>query len=220
MLSRSLVSVQGSRARVLRRYVAPGVLTIVTCLLCTECAPSQAEGLHTVPAVLLDYASGHCSIESITEQAGRAPEADLIRATAWLHRSLLRSPDVRIISAWSNATVSTGALSYRELGHDFRLTWYELHPPEASVRRHLRIRACLLIPRRIDVIDTDMTRDHLRVLYTMVQGYSWIGRQLEARKLLTGNNVVLHVGSFEQLAILKRRPPPQGWTIEAVGLNS
>jgi len=220
MLSCSLVSVPRSRVRVLRRYVAPGVLTVVTSLLCTECAPSQAESLHTVPAVLLNYASGHCSMESITEQAGTAQEADLNRATAWLHRSLLRSPDVRVVSAWSNATVSAGALSYRELGRDFRLTWYELHPPEASVRRQLRIRACLLIPRRIDVIDTDMTGDHLRVLYTTIQGYSWIGRQLQARKLLRGNNVVLHVGSFEQLAIFKRRPRSEGWTIEAIGLNS
>ena len=149
---------------------------------------STAEA-QSVRGALRAYSARHCSVESLIERVGLYTTPMLDRATNWLDYTL-SSDAVKILWRQSNAVDQKGEFTYIRNGHRFYVWWDNFLSPDAPVRRRLLIRACLFVPQKLEILDTDY-EDHgtsARVIYMPDEGYSWIGEQFSRLGILKGNN--------------------------------
>lgn len=138
---------------------------------------------------LRNYSADHCSVESVIERAGVYTTPKLLKASHWLD-DLLDSGQVKIVWRQSNQVDRKGEFTYQRNGHKFFVWWDNFLAPDAPVRRRLVIHACLFVPRKLEIFDTDVRSGGktARVIFMPDITYSWIGRQLFKLRLLTGNN--------------------------------
>lgn len=196
--------------------------TIIFALLpafCTSCAPSHAHESGNISQLLIGFAARHCSMQTLDESAGPTGAVDFAEAEHWVHHTLLRDPRVRILLSVRERSESAGALTYEERGVNYRVSWKELHPPGVPGRDTLTVRACLFEPKSLVTVDTDREGAAERILFIVKSRYSWIGRQLFERGLLTGNNAFPRVGGFEQVAMVDRNTAHGRWVLKSVELN-
>lgn len=194
------------------------VATGVVAALCMPAigAPSAAFG-----ALLDDYASANCPVESVVEHAGPEAGAALVRARDWLYDDLLHTPDVQVLARVDTAFRSRGVLQYQGRGgRAYRVWWNDFHPPGIPVNRRLVIRTCLFAPAPVDIVDVELgpRRKNAWVLFVAPFRYSWAGRALAAQRLLTRNNTFPLPSDYEKVATF-RKTAAHTWEIESVEEN-
>lgn len=180
------------------------------------CVPPRATAKAHISASLEAYTAGHCDLEDVVEHAGLYGTPALVKLRHWLFATLIPGPRTRIIWRKDGAFRSGGKLSYREAGQRFDVWWDDYHPPGIPERNRLVLRACLFAPKKVDLIDEafDDKKHMVEVRFMPVRTYSWIGRQLRARGLLTGNNAFEPMSGYESTAWLKEASPGV-WRVES-----
>ena len=210
----------GHGSKVKPTYVSLFVLLIggVAVLLAERSlAPMEGGDDAGIRAALRTYVAKNCDLEDVVEHAGLYGTPDLQLLRHWLYATLLPSRRSKIIWRKDDSFWSSGELSYWVRRQRYDVWWDDYHPPGIPVRRHLELRACLFAPKHLDLIDEVFDDKGIRaeVRFMPLRGYSWIGRQLKAMGLLTGNNAFAPMNGYMSTSWLNRTQ--QGnWRVSGV----